>query len=326
VESKDIRTACVVCRTENLKPVFEGSGFDDSSEKFTVLACPECGLGVTHPVPAPEALAKYYALSYYGSSEKKFNPLVEKLVRVANRHRAKELLRLLPKEKGRVLDIGCGRGNFLREMAAFGFECTGTDLAGFEFPSYPGVTFKNGDLAELALPSQSFDAVSIWHVLEHVRTPDVIVREVSRLLRPGGVFAVAVPHFSGVQGKLFGPHWFHLDLPRHLFHFSKRALFKMLDEHGFELLEVKTTSFQQNCFGFLQSALNRLFGGRVPNVLYTGLKHGGLRRLRGAAWGWFLLSLVLSPVLTIAAFIEELLAGAFSTGGSLIVYARRKRQ
>jgi hypothetical protein len=118
-----------------------------------------------------------------------------------------------------------------------------------------------------------FDAVSIWHVLEHTQNPSKVLREISRVLKPGGVLALAVPNFGSTQARLFGKNWFHLDLPRHLFHFTEPMLTKMLRDTGLEPVRVSTHSIHQNLYGFIQSLLNGLFP-RTPNKLFNFLKGG----------------------------------------------------
>jgi SAM-dependent methyltransferase len=108
-------------------------------------------------------------------------------------------------------------------------------------------------------------------VLEHLSDPRRTLREIGRILKPGGRLIVAVPNYSSVQARWSGPAWFHLDLPRHLFHFPVAGLRRLLVDSGFTLRSEHHFSLRQNPFGWVQSALNRL--GRLPrNGLYTLLK------------------------------------------------------
>ena len=149
-----------------------------------------------------------------------------------------------PSDCGRVLDVGCGRGHLLTAMARRGWECYGTEVSAFrgderlETPGPGRITVWRGALEDLPLEDACFDAVSIWHVLEHVNDPSSTLRTIARILKPGGVLALAVPNYSSVQRIVFGRHWFHLDCPRHLYHFRKHLLLEWLDEHGLRVAKV----------------------------------------------------------------------------------------
>ena len=122
-------------------------------------------------------------------------------------------------------------------------------------------------LADAGYPASYFDAVFLLHVLEHLPEPRETMCEIRRVLRPGGKLVVEVPNFSSWQAQWAGPAWFHLDLPRHLFHFPASALRRLLVETGFRVETESQFSFTQGTFGWLQSALNRT---RLPrNGLYT---------------------------------------------------------
>ena len=232
-----------------------------------------------------------------------------------------------------MLDIGCGRGHLLTAMARRGWECYGTELSAFpgdERPQPPGagrVTILRGAVEDLPLEDAFFDVVSIWHVLEHVRNPSTTLRTIARILKPGGVLALAVPNYSSLQRILFGRHWFHLDCPRHLYHFRKRLLLTWLDENGLTVATVGTFSAEQNLFGFVQSALNVCFGRRRPNAFYHLLRrsHAGpgtaaptSRRLLGLL-GYAAIAAAVFPL----AVIEAVAAAVTGTGATLVVYARR---
>jgi SAM-dependent methyltransferase len=122
------------------------------------------------------------------------------------------------------------------------------------------------DLASAGYPSGYFDEVIIWHVLEHVVDPAGTLSEIRRILRPDGRVVVAVPNFSSLQARWAGPHWFHLDPPRHLYHFPLPSLLRLLRRTGLVPQSVHHFSLRQNPFGWVQSALNR-----CPDLPTNGL-------------------------------------------------------
>jgi SAM-dependent methyltransferase len=123
-------------------------------------------------------------------------------------------------------------------------------------------------LADARYGDHFFDTVIIWHVLEHLHDPRGVLEEIHRILRPGGKLIVAVPNLSSLQARWTGPAWFHLDLPRHLYHFSLRSLEELIERAGFEVESAHHFSLRQNPFGWIQSVLNRM--ASLPrNGLYT---------------------------------------------------------
>ena len=248
-----------------------------------------------------------------------FSP-IEWLVRlIGGRHVRFFLRELAP--AARVLDVGCGRGVLLREIAERGFEAHGVEAnAAAARGTDPRAEVRIAPhLADAGYPAAFFDEVVIWHVLEHLRDPRETLEEIRRILRPGGRLVVAVPNFSSAQARWAGPAWFHLDLPRHLFHFPVAALVQLLERAGFASESEHHFSLRQNPFGWIQSALNMRSLPR--NGLYTLLHDraagGGatfdlmtqLKLLAGGAVG-------LAPALALT-----LLEAWFRTGATVHVVA-----
>lgn len=250
---------CCVCKTE-LVPRFERVLDPQSLEPFAIWACPACGLG--HTTPQPANLGAYYGKTYYGNRHG-FTK------RLCMRRRAQLLEQATGGRRGALLDIGCGDGSFLREAQAHGWSGTGTELGGNS-----GAGKLEGDIAVYAEVAEArrqglFDAVTMWHSLEHFRDVQAAVADARQALRPGGTLIVAVPDAGGLQARWFGPQWFHLDVPRHLFHFTQEALRQLLGQHGLEVQSWGHQEAELDVFGWMQSALNRVLP--VPNVLFNDL-------------------------------------------------------
>lgn len=292
---------CPVCGGSQARPTF---AIEDLSAR--VVTCINCGLGRLHPQPTAEEISAFYPREYYGDTGAKFEPLVEAMVRLVGARHVRFLVRGLP-PGGRILDVGCGRGVLLGAFADLGYEVHGVEISETAVAGAdPRVQIRIADqLAEAEYPPDYFDQVVIWHVLEHVADPRGTIREAHRILKPGGKVVVAVPNFSSLQARWAGAAWFHLDLPRHLFHFPVDALRTLLDDCGYECLSEHHFSLRQNPFGWVQSALNRRRS--LPrNSLYTMLQRGrhgqgrlgrwtGLK-LRVAYWFGMPVALILSVV------------------------------
>jgi 2-polyprenyl-3-methyl-5-hydroxy-6-metoxy-1,4-benzoquinol methylase len=251
---------CLLCEGESARELF-GEAVPESLG-YHVARCDRCGLVVTVPRPAFEAIPAFYGQEYYGVDNNKFGPLTEIFIflfRVA-RLRA---VRRMGVTRGAILDLGCGRGLFLRVMKRFGYHVWGTELdetAARAAQQRSGGEVRVGPLIGCRFDAGQFDAVTAWQVFEHFHDPDVVLRECHRILRPGGVLIMSMPNIDSWQARWAGASWFHLDLPRHLFHYDPTTITRMLAARGFRVEKISQYSMEQDPFGLLQSALHRLGG------------------------------------------------------------------
>lgn len=296
---------------------------------YTLIRCTACGHGRLDPMPEPAAIRRFYPDDYYGGPGKKFRPLIEGLVRFVGRRHVRFLTSGLTPGSS-VLDVGCGRGVLLgplvdEGLAAHGFEISAEACRGAD----PRAQIRVGeDLRAARYADASFDLVVLWHVLEHLTDPRATLQEIHRILRPGGRLIVAVPHFGSWQARWSGAAWFHLDLPRHLHHFTAQGLSRLLGDLGFTPKITHHFSIRQNPFGWIQSALNR-FESLPRNGLYAILhrrptKSTGPRSApqdRPRAGVAQILFLVLA---TPFALVLTLAATAARAGGTVHVVAERE--
>ena len=261
---------CPVCGHRQARPTYAIEG-----HAFRLVSCVECGLGRLHPQPDAETARSFYPPEYFGAAGSKFAGPVERLMRRLAAWQARLVRRGLP-PGARVLDVGCGRGNLLCALADRGLEAHGVEAVehaaeGADRRVKIVIAWR---LAEAGYATAYFDAVVLWHVLEHLPDPRETLEEIRRVLRPGGKLVVAVPNFSSWQARWAGPAWFHLDLPRHRFHFPPSALGRLLVACGFRCESEHHFSVTQNPFGWVQSGLNR-YGGLPRNGLYVLLHRRG---------------------------------------------------
>jgi len=176
--------------------------------------------------------------------------------------------------KGCLLDVGCGSGRFLSVMRRAGWRVTGVEpdpRAAAAARSRYGLAVYAGGLGEAGFPDKTFDAVVLSHVLEHVADPLALLSACRRLLRPGGRLALSTPNVASRGHRLFGPHWLHLDVPRHLHLFSASCLAALLDRAGFEEFLI-TTAAKSAASTWLSSAAAQ--PGRLPAPLACGAALG----------------------------------------------------
>jgi SAM-dependent methyltransferase/4-amino-4-deoxy-L-arabinose transferase-like glycosyltransferase len=245
---------------------------------FEIDRCHACGLVRTVPQPPSSQLGRYYPPGYYGLNQRYPRPL-EWLLERLYAARARAFSSAAGGGPGRVVDIGCGRGQLLNQLRALGWKTTGTELSE-ESARYArdvlGLDVRVGEIQELSLEG-SYDLVIMWHVLEHVRDPGRALQEVARILAPGGVVVVAVPNFSSWEARLGRSGWFHLDVPRHLNHFTPSSLAGLLGQAQLEGFESHFLAVEYDSFSFAQTLLNVL--GFRHNLVYDVLRSRGAKLL-----------------------------------------------
>jgi SAM-dependent methyltransferase len=166
----------------------------------------------------------------------------------------------LPEGRPRILDVGCGEGEFLAEMRSLGWSVEGIDPSAeaVAVAQAQGVPATNGTLSEASLEPAAFDAITFRLVFEHLRDPVAAVAECRRALRPQGVLWIATPSLDSDAHRLFGRDWIHLEPPRHAVIYTASALTRLLTEAGFEVVSVRPSRQARWSFR-LSNALARGF-------------------------------------------------------------------
>ncbi len=270
--------ACPRCSSRNRNHIISAKDYIISyPQKFDVVQCKECSLAYTSTQPSFDDLKRvFYPDEYICYSDGSF--LTQ--WRERNKHR-KRLNTIAPyvQESGRVLDIGCGTASMLRLFKAE----TNWDVHGCEpkaelcsLPESHGVVMHPKTLEECNFETASFDAVTMIHVLEHVPDPLKTIQEVSRILKPGGLFLTEQPDFDSATRKIFGEAWWGYHLPRHLQHFDRESLSGILRDAGFSIEKVHaplrpacipwSISLRLERMGF-PKYIAAIFGNRSPLVV-----------------------------------------------------------
>jgi 2-polyprenyl-3-methyl-5-hydroxy-6-metoxy-1,4-benzoquinol methylase len=189
---------------------------------------------------------------------------------------------------GRLLDVGCGSGDFLHWMARLGWQAHGIDFdeaAVRAAGRFPGVDVRLGDLNSQNFSADYFDAITLSDVIEHLPNPEQVIRECLRILRPGGRIVIATPNIDSFGHRFFGRHWRGLEPPRHLFLYSASALKKMAKLAGFERFSVFSTPGNKLAHDYIITAseeaatpVRRPYSRRARSVLARILEVFGVHR------------------------------------------------
>lgn len=303
-----LERACHVCGT-GLVPALSAVRDPDSGEAFDIVACPSCGLGHTEPIPAD--IGAYYGGVYYGNRH-------SFTARYCARRRVRLLESATGGTRGALLDIGCGDGTFLEAAATRGYRVIGTELGAAAERARRANLDVRSSLDEVR-PEGPFDAITMWHTLEHFPSPRETVASAASLLSENGVFIAAVPNANGLQARAFRGSWFHFDVPRHLFHFGPKSLERLLEEAGFRVERWYHQEFEYDLFGWMQSALNAALDR--PNVLFQAVTGRPVESGNLPLPLHYALGAAVAP----AALAATALGTAVKQGGTLIAVARRQR-
>jgi SAM-dependent methyltransferase len=216
---------------------------------FTVVRCDACGLAYTRPRPTPQTMGLFYPPSYAGSTR---SSLVEKLEGTYRARQQREVLRWLAQlrpRRGRVLDVGCGRGDLLLALSGDGWQASGLEPTpqGTAVARARGLDVTLGRFEDLDPSVTSYDVVVFAGVLEHLHDPLGSLRRARGSLAPGGlVAALYVPLFDSPQARVFGRRWLALDLPRHLTHFESTTFPRFAARAGLRIAAARDYSRRHN--------------------------------------------------------------------------------
>lgn len=215
-----------------------------SNEVFELHYNPEFDMLMTFPKPSLEELPRYYESEDYISHTDGSRSLFEKLYQAVKSIALRRKVNLINSlsEKGTLLDIGAGTGDFLSVAKRENWKVTGIEpnLKAKNIALEKGVPFAD-DLS--ALENNSFDVITMWHVLEHVPNLDEYISELKRLVKPSGTIIIAVPNYKSFDAKYYKEFWAAFDTPRHLWHFSKTAIKKLFEKRDLKLIEVLPMKF-----------------------------------------------------------------------------------
>jgi SAM-dependent methyltransferase len=198
-------------------------------------------------------MAVYYHAGYYGNRHGLTSRICNaRRMRLTRKH-------LASKAAPELLDFGCGDGSFLLAARKEGWLCCGVERNRPD--SLPDDVIVVGGLDELE-NQHRFDCVTLWHVLEHLDDPVDLLSRLRAHLKPGGVVLAAVPNFGSWQSRFTGSSWLHLDIPRHLYHFTRKSLSAAFEAAGFNVHGVAYGEFEYDVIGWSQGLLNRYLRGR----------------------------------------------------------------
>ena len=235
-QAQNIFHNCPVCGSEKLK--------DLSAFRHVYLCrCKACGFVFSRRKPSLVELEDYYTQYTYGDHYYS-SPLTLK--------RYKELLQSFEpyRKNNRLLDVGCGNGDFLLVAKEMGWDCVGTEFSpkAVEICKSKGLNVLQGDLKTLTDGLGAFDIITSFEVIEHINTPANEVGLMHKHLRPGGLLYITTPNFNSLMRILLGQRYDAIVYPEHLSYFTPSSLNYLMNMQGFKKISIKTTGFSFSRF------------------------------------------------------------------------------
>ena len=315
--------SCPVCLNPVTAPALVGTDFlfESTSKTFTLYSCEACRCLFLHPMPDSREIERFYPADYWWNARRSGG--LKKLESVYRKLALRDHIAFIIKAAGDrgvdVLDVGCGSGTLLGLLKHRGFRVTGLDFsaeAAAIAKAENGVDVAVGSLEEAHFPAESFDVVTLFHVMEHVTNPRLVLAQVSRVLKPNGVAILQVPNIESWQFKIFGARWYGLDIPRHVIDYSRNSMLKLLADSGFVVNRIRHFNLRDNGPALVSSVFPSL------DPVSRSVRHRKRNNDESRPVEWFRHLTYL--LLVTCAYPVVLLESAFGCGATIMIEAKKK--
>ena len=252
-------THCPVCGSDEISIVLSATDHTVSKEVFPIAECSGCTLRFTQNVPGPECIAPYYKSEEYISHTNTSKGLINRLYQFVRSRTMVSKRKLIQQStglsKGDLLDVGSGVGTFVHIMKQAGWQVTGLEPdAGARKVAAQVYNTTLTDITQFYdLPAASFDAITLWHVLEHVHELQQYIQQLKTLLKENGKLFIAVPNYRSKDAAVYKDHWAAYDVPRHLYHFSPRSIEVLMEKNGMKVAAFKPMWYDSFYISLLSS-------------------------------------------------------------------------
>ncbi len=280
-------THCPACASAAVYPALSAKDHTVSGEIFEIWHCDDCTMRFTQKVPGAFAIGPYYQSANYVSHSDTEKGLINRLYHMVRNHTLnskRKLVQLVTgKEQGSLLDVGAGTGAFSNTMQSAGWNVTALepdDTARKNAANKYGLELQPPENL-FKIEASQFDAITMWHVLEHVHELHAYLEQFQKILKPNGKLIIAVPNYTSHDAKVYREFWAAYDVPRHLYHFSPKSMELLGNSKGFTLADTKPMWFDSFYVSMLSEQYKNGSGnlvGAIWNGMISNLKAMGDRR------------------------------------------------
>jgi SAM-dependent methyltransferase len=260
---------CPVCNGRKIEYRLAAKDHTVSDEMFEIWECGDCTARFTQDIPAEDQIGRYYQSSAYISHSNTKHGIINRLYHwvrsltlLSKRNMVKKFTDL---ETGSMLDVGAGTGAFVHTMQKAGWNVKGLE---------PDETARRNAKEQFGVdleipsvlndqPSLHYDAITLWHVLEHVHNLHGYLDTFQRILKEKGTLFIAVPNYTSYDAGIYNEHWAAYDVPRHLYHFSPHSIDILAEQHGMQVVAHKRMWFDS----FYVSMLSERYRNGYNNIL-----------------------------------------------------------
>lgn len=250
---------CPICNSTSINPLLTVKDYTVSNEEFVIWQCGQCTLRFTQDIPDAASIGAYYQsedyISHTNTSKGLVNQLYQRVRKLTLEQKAKLIQQVTGLSTGALLDVGCGIGAFVHTMQQKEWQATGLEPdANTRRLSKELYGLDLQDASELySLTPTSFDAITLWHVLEHVHDLHAYIEQLKSLLNSNGRLFIAVPNYQSVDANIYGSTWAAYDVPRHLYHFTPKSIQTLMSQHGLQVISEKPMWFDSFYISMLSS-------------------------------------------------------------------------
>ncbi len=271
---------CLVCGNTHFSPFITCKDYTVSQEHFNIVSCNSCGFKFTNPRPDNEVLGNYYKAESYVSHTNSKKGIINKLYHIVRNYTLKSKIKMVSGHvsRGTILDYGCGTGMFLSAINKAGWETYGMepDDDARKIASENGNNvFSDKDRMKTYITDKKFNAITLWHVLEHVTDMEETLAFFKERLNNDGVLIIAVPNHVSYDATYYKEYWAAYDVPIHLHHFELKTMKGLVEKVGFKLQETKPMKFDS----FYVSMLSEKYKAGSAN-LFKAFRIGLLSNLK----------------------------------------------
>lgn len=268
-------TNCPICNGEKFSPFLICKDNTVSKENFNIVSCDSCNFKFTNPIPVEDKIGQYYKSEEYISHSNTNKGLINKAYQAVRNITLNQKEKLIAdnNKRGRLLDIGCGTGEFLYYCKKSGWSVEGIEpdddarklgTTNYELDIHPEMHLKQ-------IHNESVDVITMWHVLEHVYHLRDRIKELKRIIKSSGYIYIAVPNYESYDATIYKENWAAYDVPRHLYHFGKSDIKRLMEKEGMTVTDIIPMKFDS----FYVSMLSEKYKtGKINyvNAFINGLK------------------------------------------------------